>query len=130
MNADTVRALLAAWNRGDLDAALDQFAADCEVAFRPQVPEPGPFHGRDELRSWMEGFRVALGSSEVEMVEVVAGDDDRLIAMLHLTGEGAGSGVGIELTWPNLFEFRDGKIVRWRDFDERAEALEAAGLAA
>ena len=129
MNADTVRTLLAAWNRGDLDAALDQFAADCEVAFRPQVPEPGPFNGRDELRSWMEGFRAALGSSEVELVEVVASDDDRVIAMLHLTGEGAGSGIGIELTWPNLFEFRDGKIVRWRDFDERAEALAEAGLA-
>jgi hypothetical protein len=28
-----------------------------------------------------------------------------------------------------LFEFRDGKIVRWEDFGSREKALEAAALA-
>jgi ketosteroid isomerase-like protein len=127
-HVEVVEGLLAAWNRGDLDAALDQFDADCEVVFRPQVPEPGPFHGHDELRGWMEGFRGAWGSSQVGLVEVLGEGLDRLVVMLHVTGEGAGSGIGTDLTWPNLFELGDGKIVRWRDSNERAEALQAAGL--
>ncbi|MGH2752551.1 MAG: nuclear transport factor 2 family protein [Actinomycetota bacterium] len=127
-NADTVRKLLTAWNRGDIEGTLDQFDAECEVAFRPQVPEPGPFHGRAELRAWVEGFRGAWVSTHAELVEIVAETEDSLVAMLHLTSAGADSGIRIELTWPNLFEFRGGKIWRWRDFNERAEALAAARL--
>ena len=127
-NAETVRSLLDAWNRGDLEATLDHFDPECEVVFRPQVPEPGPFHGRAELRAWFEGFRAAWGSSHVELVEIVAESEDRLVAILHLKGQGVGSGIGTDLVWHNLFEFRDGRVVRWRDFNARAEALEAAGL--
>jgi ketosteroid isomerase-like protein len=128
VSEEIVRRLLDAWNRGDVDATLDQFDADCEVAFRPQVPEPGPFHGREQLRAWIEGFRAAWTSSHVDLDEVAAEGEDRLVAVLHLTGVGAESGIPIDLVWANLFEFRDGKILRWRDFDERAQALDAAGL--
>ena len=127
-NVEIVRRLLEAWNQGDVAATLDQFDDDCEVAFRPQVPEPGPFHGRVELGAWMEGFRAAWISSRVQLVDVAAEQDDQLVAMLRLTGVGAESGIPIELDWANLFEFRDGKIVRWRDFDDLSEALEAARL--
>jgi ketosteroid isomerase-like protein len=123
-NVDTVRSLLEAWNRGDVDETLDHFDPECEVAFRPQVPEPGPFRGRAELRGWIEDFRGVWDSSKVELVETVAEEEDRLVVVLHLTSEGAGSGIGTELVWPNLFEFRGGRILRWRDFNERQEALD------
>ena len=127
-NVDTLREMVATWNRGDLDAVLEHFHPDCEVAFRPEVPEPGPFRGREEFRAWAEGFLQAWGETHTEVREIVARGPDWLLAEYHLTAQGTGSGLATELTWFNLFEFDSGKILRWRDFTERADALEAAGL--
>jgi hypothetical protein len=44
---EVVRGMLEAWNSGDVEDVVRFFDPDCEVTFRPQVPEPGPFHGRD-----------------------------------------------------------------------------------
>jgi limonene-1,2-epoxide hydrolase len=39
------------------------------------------------------------------------------------------SGIETDIPVGGLFEFRDGKIVRWEDFGSREKALEAAALA-
>ena len=40
----------------------------------------------------------------------------------------AGSGVETDIASGGLFEFKEGKIVRWEDFGSREGALEAAGM--
>ena len=125
---ETLRDVLKAWNDADVEAVLTHFHPECEVSFRPEVPEPGPFHGRDELRAWAEGFLQVWETTQTEIVEIVAADEARVVAKFHLTGRGTGSGLPMDLTWFNVFEFQGGKIIGWRDFDEREHALEAAGL--
>ena len=44
-------------------------------------------------------------------------------------GRGKGSGVRIEGRFWYLFKLRNGKLLSWRLYPERAQALEAAGLA-
>ena len=127
---EAVRAMVDAWNRNDFEAWLDGFDPECEVQFRPQVPEPGPFHGREELRGWAEGFRGAMGSGRVEITEVLAESADRAVVVFDFRTTGAGSGVPIGLHWANVFEFRNGRIVRWHDYDDPDQAVEAAGLSA
>lgn len=39
-----------------------------------------------------------------------------------------GSGVETDIQTGGLFEFRDGRIVRWEDFGSKSKALEAAGV--
>ena len=39
-----------------------------------------------------------------------------------------GSGIETSIETGGLYEFRDGKIVRWEDFGSKDEALEAVGL--
>jgi hypothetical protein len=39
-----------------------------------------------------------------------------------------GSGVETDIQTGGLFEFRDGRMVRWEDFGSKTKALEAAGL--
>jgi len=126
-NVEVVHRLVQAWNRSDLDAVLEQFDADCEVVFPPEVPEPGPFRGRAEVRQWAEGFLAAWESHRAEVVEVVE-SKDRVVAVLHLVGRGVGSGIDLDETDGHVFAFRDGKITRWQNFLDRREALEAAGL--
>jgi ketosteroid isomerase-like protein len=124
---EIVAKLVEAWNKEDLDEALALFDLDCEVIFPPEVPEPGPFHGHAELREWAEGFLAAWESHRSEVVEVIE-VGDRVVAMLHLVGRGFGSGIEMDETDAHIFTFRNGKIARWQNFNERSEALEAVGL--
>ena len=126
-NEGIVHRLMEAWNRSDLDAMLTLFDPECEVVFPPGVPEPGPFHGHAELRQWAEGFLAAWEFHHAEVAEIVHAGD-RVVAMLHQVGRGAGSGVEIDETDANVFEIRAGRIVRWQKFNERADALAAVGL--
>jgi ketosteroid isomerase-like protein len=122
-----VRQAIDAWAR-DLDGFLAFFAPDCEVMFRPDVPEPGPFHGRDQLRGWAMGFRQAWESQELEILELTASGDD-VFVLLRLISHGVGSGIDTDEAFPFVFTVRDGLITRWRGFVEVDEARAAAGLA-
>ena len=76
---------------------------------------------------WAEGFLAAWEFHRSEVVEIVDAGD-RLVAMLHLVGRGIGSGVEMDETDAHVFTIRAGRIVRWQNFDERADALAALGL--
>jgi ketosteroid isomerase-like protein len=60
----------------------------------------------------------------VELIEA----DHGIMAVLHLIGRGSGSGIEMDETDAHVFTFSDGKVKRWRNFSDRSEALEAAGL--
>ena len=126
-NLKVVHRLKEAWNRGDLELILSMFDRDCEVIFPPEAPEPGPFHGRAEFRGWVEAFLAAWDSHHAEVVETIEVGDSVLV-VLHLVGRGVGSGIELDETDAHVFTFRGGRIARWRAFNERHEALEAAGL--
>ena len=52
-----------------------------------------------------------------------------VICVVHERGRGRGSGVPVERRWAQVWTFRRGRIVRWELFEDKASALEAAGLA-
>jgi ketosteroid isomerase-like protein len=126
-NVEVVTRLVEAWNRADVEAILALFHPECEIVFPPEVPEPGPFRGHAELRGWVEGFLAAWESHRAEVVELTV-EDEVVLAMLHLTGRGSQSGIEMDETDAHLFTFRGGKVISWRNFSQRSEALEAAGL--
>jgi ketosteroid isomerase-like protein len=126
-NIEIVRRGVASWSGGDLDAFLSMFDPECEVIFRPDVPEPGPFRGREELRRWAEGFRSAWQDQRTELVEAEAAGDD-VFALVRVAGHGAGSGIDTDETFAFVFTFQEGLVTRWRSFVESDEAREAAGL--
>jgi ketosteroid isomerase-like protein len=126
-NAEIVRFVIDAWNSRDVDAFLGHFDPDCEVIFPPDVPEPGPFRGHAELRGWAEGFVAAWESHRAEVVEAIDAGDTILVT-LRLVGRGSGSGIEMDETDTHLFTVRNGRITHWQNFNERADALAAAGL--
>jgi|SRR6185437_7863094 len=126
-NVEIVRRLIDAWNRSDVDAILALFDPHCEIFFPPEVPEPGPLHGHAELRQWAEGFLAAWEPHHAEVVEIMDAGDS-VVAVLHQFGRGVGSGIELDETDAHVFTTREGKIVRWRNLNNRAEALKAVGL--
>ena len=54
---------------------------------------------------------------------------DHVVVEVHERGKGKGSGVPFERTHTQVWTFRNGKVIRWALFAERAQALEAVKLA-
>ena len=125
-NVEVIDRLVEAWNRRDVDACIQYFDAEAEVVFPPEVPEPGPFVGHEEIRQWMEGFLVAWEEHQVSVEEFLE-EGESVVAVLHLQGRGRDSGLETDETDSHVFTFRASKIVSWRNYPAREEALEAVG---
>ncbi len=61
-------------------------------------------------------------------VEEIKDGGDSVVASLHVSGLGKGSGVEVDHHIHMHFKLRDGKIVYLYEYADRAEALKAAGL--
>jgi ketosteroid isomerase-like protein len=94
-NVELVRRHYEDWNRGDIAAVIGAFAPDVEWHGHPRLPEPGPYRGRADVERWMGQFREAWGQLEARPVELLDAGDS-VIALVHMSGRGRGSGVEVE----------------------------------
>ena len=51
-----------------------------------------------------------------------------VVVVVRERGKGKGSGAPFENHWAQVWTFRDGRMIRWEAFLDRATALEAVGL--
>jgi ketosteroid isomerase-like protein len=127
-NVKTVLDAGAAFNRGDLDAWLEQWVAD-DIDYRAiegAPDDPGPIHGKDALRAYVQDWTGTFDDFRSEPVDLIDAGEDRVIAVTRIGGRAKLSGVETDLTYAALYTIRDGKIVRGREYWTRGEALEAA----
>jgi ketosteroid isomerase-like protein len=61
-------------------------------------------------------------------LEEVVEEGDNVVALVHITGRGTGSGVEVDVRFYAQFKVRNGKVIYIFDHEDRAAALEAAGL--
>jgi ketosteroid isomerase-like protein len=113
-------------NRRDLDAFLDLMDDEVEAVSRIVAIEGG-LHGHAGIRIWWENWFEAFPDYDIEVVEV-RDRGDLTLATLRALGHGGGSDVPFEDAVWLANRWRRGKIVWWRVFSTRDEALEAAGL--
>jgi ketosteroid isomerase-like protein len=79
----------------------------------------------------MERFFIDwLGTWENPVVETLDLIDagDSVISVFRWTGRGKASGVKTETTMFGVYDVEGGRIVRFRQYESREQALEAAGL--
>ena len=118
-----VDGLIDAWNRRDLRAALERMHPQCEV--RP-IEATGTLHGHDGVaaafRDWFEAFE----EFTIEAKDVITHGDRVLVTMLQ-RARGKGSRLEIEQRFYQLFTLREGKVFRFEEYAEEADALKALG---
>jgi ketosteroid isomerase-like protein len=127
-NLEILRRLNEAFNRRDVDAAVE--CLDPEVEMHPgiQVPdEESQYLGRDGLREWFRNATEPWEMIRVEHKELIDRPGDRVLAVEHWLFRGR-DGIELELELPNVYTFRDGLIVRTDGFTDKADAQRAAGL--
>jgi len=128
-NLDLVRAIYAAWERGDF-SSTEWAHPEIEFVF-VGGPEPGKVIGvagmaerySDWLNAW-EDFRV-LADDYRELV------DGRIFVFVHNGGRGKASGLEIGQVMgkgANLLLLRDGKVIRFVVYFDRDTALADLGL--
>ena len=130
MSAERVEAvnrIIAAFARGDVDAALRDI--DPAAVFEPQrTATEGAFIGHEGMRRFWKDTDEMFDYFHPEYTEV-RDLGDSVLAIGTLTVRGRGSGAEVQIPMAFLAEFRDDRVVRLKDFGEVAAALEAAGLA-
>ncbi len=121
---------LAAVNRRDFEVLF--LAIDPEIEHHPaaDVLPPGMddvSHGHDGYervwRQMIDSFEDFHGEPQ-EVIDL----GDQLLATIEYQGHGSGSGVPVNIPLFQLFRLQRGLVVWQKDFTDRSEALEAAGL--
>ena len=125
-NVDIYRRLVAAFNEGGVDAMLGFFAEDVEI-YDPDLPGDGTYRGRERLRGVLEQMLSGSETTEVLAYEAIPAGD-RVVALTHTYLRGQGGDPEVEVRDAHTMTFRDGKIVYWRLYLDRNEALTDAGL--
>ena len=124
-NVEIVRRAHAAFERGDISAALDDVDPGL-VTYRAD-PEAATWHGPEgflqALADWTEGFDDFSATAE-EFINA----GDRVIVRVHQRATGQSSGAPVEADFWFVYTLSEGKATRLDMFASKAPALEAAGL--
>jgi ketosteroid isomerase-like protein len=128
-NVDIVQKTWEAWVRGDLNGLLAY--CDPEVVYDltnfgewPDNIHRGHEAMRHHLTEWLEVW----DDYEVGVEEIRAAPHGRVVSLAWQRGRGRQSGLAMDMEWAGIATVRHGKIIRIEAYDDRAEALEAAGL--
>jgi ketosteroid isomerase-like protein len=126
-NVEVVRAFFQGWDAKDLDALLELCAPDVEVDWtRSRGLEARIYHGHEGVRGFWNYLFGVFNRLTVFFDELIeCGDHVVAPNRTHFWGR---NGVEVKAQSVFVFTFRNGCIIQWRLYQERAEALEAVGL--
>ena len=121
-----MRAAIEAMNRRDIDAVLVDLHP--EVRFEHRLAAlRGSSVGIAGVRRWFADLVENFDAWHIHL-EDVRDLGDRVLALGTIRATGAESGVETELPLAILARLREGLVIDFVDYGDRAQALEAAGL--
>ena len=129
-NVESVRRVGEAYNRRGVGAMLDELHPEVEWYPWLQVQLGGEatvYRGHDGIRDGIRDGDDAFSEIKAEPAEV-RDLGERVVAIGHLRARGKESGAITESAIAWIVEFKGGKVIRVREYLDRQEALEAAGL--
>lgn len=123
-NVELVRQLWTAFERGGLEGVLE--VADPDVEWEPYGGGGTVYRGHEGLRAYMNERRARNEEADGRLYSAFA-KGDFVVARGEIRIRGEHGIVTMQPGW--LYEFRDGKLVRFRGFPTQEAALRAAGFA-
>jgi ketosteroid isomerase-like protein len=128
-NLESLRQGLAAFNRRDRAAWLALCDPELENVPPRDWPESDPIRGREAVWDFYLEGNEPWEQSPFEYVEIIDAGSDKVVADLRREVRGKASGASVAWNYWQVVTIRNGKMHRFEWFTDRAEALEAAGLA-
>ncbi len=129
-NVETFKRGIDAYNRRDVEALLEELHPQAE--WRPLLPvllggEAALYKGHEGARQGIRELEEAFSELRAEPVEF-RDLGERVLTIGHLHGLGRESGIAVESPISWLADFKDGKVIRIREYLDPGEASEAAAL--
>ena len=127
-NVDFVRRAAQTYEEGDLSAVLETMSPELVTVVHPPIPLAGTYNGPEGFLQvtldWAEGFDELVATAE----EHIDAGGDQVVTRVRHKSRGAESGAPVETDLWYIWTIREGKSVRADIFNDRSQALEAAGL--
>ncbi len=124
-NVEIVRRIHDGWSRGDFSVGTDLVAPDFEWQQHDEAVQPGVHRGEAIGGAIRKIFEI-YEDFRIEPEEYLdAGEKVVVVARNRATGKG--SGVELDQRFAFVWTVRGGKLARLRVYEDRSEALEAAG---
>jgi ketosteroid isomerase-like protein len=99
-----------------------------EIEWFPIEENHTPYYGVEAAMRYRNRWFDTWDEYRTELEEVVEGGDS-VVFLVHLTARGKASRVKVDIRFYAHVKVRDDKVVHIFDHRDRAQALEAAGLA-
>lgn len=125
-NVETVARAVDAMNRGHPESNLE--LVDDAVVFEPlRSSVEGAYHGLDGVRNFFTDTAETFETFQVAYTDV-RDLGERVLAIGTIRVRGRDSGAEAEVVTASLYTFREGRVVRYKDYGDSRAALDAAGL--
>jgi ketosteroid isomerase-like protein len=122
-----LRAAYAAFNRGDIDAAVRSFDPQVEWIEPAEFPGGGTYHGVEGAKKYLAQSRngAAQVISEPEQFIPVG---DRIVVFVHARVLPENSAEWQDIRLADVYRFHIGRVIQMRAFANREDALRWAGV--
>ena len=116
--------------QGDAVALFTQGLAADDVEWRPVAGWPGPtsYVGREGWAEFVDTWIGEFDAYSIQLERLVDAGGNVVVAFMHQTASGKGSGTPVDWHSAAIFELENGKVTRVQNYADPTEALEAAGL--
>jgi uncharacterized protein len=129
-SVEVVKGMYEAFARGDVPAVLGAFAADIEWRESEGMPQGGVYHGPEAVAQNVFGpLTEDVDAFAVTPEELIASGDS-VAAVVRYTGTGKVSGKALDLPVVHVWDIRDGKAARFRQFADTISFAEVVPAAA
>ena len=126
-NVEAFRRGMAAYNRGDWDAALANLDPNVEFDLTRAAPDGKTYRGYEGVRAFWGMLRDVFGDFRIDAEEIID-CGDMVFSRVRLRSVGKASGVRTQDVLYQIFTAREGRVIRVEYFRDRSDALEAVGL--
>src|SRR5271157_4187196 len=105
----------------------DALHEDVEVRDH-DIMDASDYSGHAGFGRWLEDWSAAWSEDSIEPEEFLDAEGHRVVVFIRQRTTGQDSGVTLERHDAMVFELRDGKVARLDYYNNREQALKAAGL--
>jgi ketosteroid isomerase-like protein len=128
-NVEIVRRAYEAFSQAGLDGLLEHFHPDAEYDITAAIgPFAGMYYGRAAIRNFLADYFATWEYVTMVPEDFIDAGEDHVVVLLRMRMRRKGSGVEVEAQTNNVWTLRDGKAVRMAVYNNRAAALQAAGV--